>query len=284
MSGTLWSAAVVLSQNTPLWGCSYMQRHLSGQQRGRTGLWTLSCHLWPGSWPWSSLWYTERPGEQQMKVKLIKRRGRRAAQGFPHRTHMCTNRNAKVKPERISFQRRRLKTSWWMFCWWFFWRLLPGDLLCHLSAQPFVRLPPRSSSYRLADSQASSRKGIPSTVRAAVFVLPNSILIHSSSSSQHPVYVGALLHRGAWRSWKTKTSPWLPIWWHDRWKLLQLSGEKRKDKRGQSFLSHFPLLMIRSITAQPLLSHNYSTIWSFVWDVPVMALNQTSNNLHNTSE
>ncbi len=94
MSGMLSSVAVVLAQNTPLWGCSYMQRHLSGRQRGRTGLWLPSCHLWPGSWPWNSLWYTERPGKQQMKVKLIKKkRGGRAAQGFPQSAHVCTNRN-----------------------------------------------------------------------------------------------------------------------------------------------------------------------------------------------
>lgn len=78
MSGMLSCAAVVLSQNTPLWGCSYMQRHLSGQQRGRTagGLWLPSCHLWAGCWPWNSLWYTERPGKRWIKVKLLKRRRR----------------------------------------------------------------------------------------------------------------------------------------------------------------------------------------------------------------
>lgn len=95
------------------------------------------------------------------------------------------------------------------------------------------------SSYRLARGQASSRKGIPSTVRAAVFVLPNSIPFHSLSP--HSVYFGALLHRGAWLSWKMKTSPRLPIWWHDRWKQLPLAQQK-KDK-GTIFSLTFHLQM-----------------------------------------
>lgn len=94
MSGMLSSVAVVLSQNTPLWGCSYMQRHLSGQQRGRTCLWSPSCHLWLGSWPWNSLWYTERPGKQQMKVKLILKKGGRAAQGPP--PHLCVHKQKRL--------------------------------------------------------------------------------------------------------------------------------------------------------------------------------------------
>lgn len=105
----------------------------------------------------------------------------------------------------------------------------PADLLAHLSAWPLVLLSPLTSHlYRLARGQLSSRKGIPSTVRAAVFVLPNSIPFHSPSA--HSVYFCALLHRGAWLSRGTKTSPRLPIRWHDRWKQLPLAQQK-EDKR-----------------------------------------------------
>lgn len=74
MSGMLSSVDVVLSQNTPLRGCSYMQRHLSGWQRGKALLRSPWCHLWAGlSWPWNSLWYKERPRTQQRhQLKAVK--------------------------------------------------------------------------------------------------------------------------------------------------------------------------------------------------------------------
>lgn len=50
-----------------------MQGHLSGWQRGKARLRTLSCHLWPGSsWPWTSLWYKERPRRQQRHQTGVK--------------------------------------------------------------------------------------------------------------------------------------------------------------------------------------------------------------------
>lgn len=63
-------------------------------------------------------------------------------------------------------------------------------VLCFLSSCLPHPQPLHSLSYRLARGQPSSRKGIPSTVRAAVFVLPNSIPFHSLSA--HSVYFGAL--------------------------------------------------------------------------------------------
>lgn len=212
MSGMLSSAAVVLSQNTPLWGCGYMQRHLSGQQSGGTCLWSPSCHLWLGSWPWNSLRYTERPGEgeteekwaQEVKQTNRKKKGSRRSSSCAYVEMFRSNLeeffsgsphwNPPVDPSNYP------RSKW-----------LPSRSgLSQLTAQPFVRLslrsqPARPSSYRLARGQASSRKGIPSTVRAAVFVLPNSIPFHSLSA--YSVYFGALLHRGAGVSWKTKTSP-----------------------------------------------------------------------------
>lgn len=70
--------------------------------------------------------------------------------------------------------------------------------LCKLraAAEAGAVLPPcpsQSLVYRLAQSQSYRRKEIPSAVRAAVFVLPNSILFHSLSADS--VYFGALLHR-----------------------------------------------------------------------------------------
>lgn len=72
MSGMLSSLDVVLSQNTPPRGCSYMQGHLSGWQRGKARLCMLSCHLWLGSsWPWTSSWY-ESPGTQRQHKTGVK--------------------------------------------------------------------------------------------------------------------------------------------------------------------------------------------------------------------
>lgn len=214
MSGMLSSAAVVLSQNTPLWGCSYMQRHLSGQQRGRTCLWSPLCHLWPGSWPWNSLWYTERPGKQQMKATLIKRVGRAASKEYTKTLLVNVLLIFLIIHGHSGSQRILSVTS----------------VLRLLSGCPPHPQPTNSSTYRLARGQPSGRKGIPSTVRAAVFVLPNSIPFHSLSA--HSVYFGAPLHRGAWLSWRRKTSPWLPIRWHDRWK--QLSPAQRKRDKGDN--------------------------------------------------
>lgn len=50
-----------------------------------------------------------------------------------------------------------------------------------LGSSPFPAVP-SPLAYRLAQRQASSRKGIPSAGRAAVFVLPNSIPFHSLSA------------------------------------------------------------------------------------------------------
>lgn len=53
-------------------------------------------------------------------------------------------------------------------------------LLTELSVHLTVHSSPTDAlSRRLARGQSSSRRGIPNTVRAAVFVLPNSIPFHS---------------------------------------------------------------------------------------------------------
>lgn len=71
-------------QNPSLRGCSYMQRHLLGQQCGGTCLWSPSCHLWLGSWPGNSLRYTERPREQREQTQeKVSGRGKKAAGRFP---------------------------------------------------------------------------------------------------------------------------------------------------------------------------------------------------------
>lgn len=52
--------------------------------------------------------------------------------------------------------------------------------------------------------------------------------------SAYSVYFGALLHHGAWMSRRRKTSPWLPIQWHDCWKLLPpLCSGSAKDKKAE---------------------------------------------------
>lgn len=198
MSGMLSSASVVLSQNTPLRGCGYMQRHLSGQQRGKTGLWSPLCHLLPGSWLWNSFWY--RPGKKRRNKEKLKQRWKGRA-----RVHLQYDVTVWYREECLNPSG---KSSG---------RLLnPHGWSCYRQSVAFCPLVPSL----LIRVRHPVEKGNPLTVRAAVFVLPNSIPFHSLSA--HSVYFGALLHRGAWLSRRTKTSRWLPMWWHDRWKQLPL--------------------------------------------------------------
>lgn len=98
----------------------------------------------------------------------------------------------------------------------------------HQSAQLFVFNPftPDPIGWRAA--RYPVEKDIPSTVRAAVFVLPNSIPFHSLSA--HCLFWCFFTLRGLtdWAG-KRKTSPSLPTRWQGCWKWLPLAQQK-KDK------------------------------------------------------
>lgn len=131
-----------------------MQRHLSGRQRGRTGLWSLSCHLWPpGSWPWSSLRYTERPGEQRMKEKLIKIKTEVEGQNKVSPTAQTEMLRSNLK--KFYFKRERNPPSESFVALFNFWWLRHRSSQCSAFC---LAVPSLSAPHRLAHGQASSRR------------------------------------------------------------------------------------------------------------------------------
>lgn len=142
------------------------------------------------------MWYTERPGKQQTKSTINEKRrkgGTRLSPQWPCvDKQKCLGSNLKdfyfqrVHPlyPPTSFLIIKVKVVTSGSAQSSVLSLLSG---CPLTLSPFTPHP-------IGWHTARHPLGIPSTVRAAVFVLPNSIPFHSLSA--HSVYFGALLHRG----------------------------------------------------------------------------------------
>lgn len=244
MSGMLSSAAVVLSQNTPLRGCGYMQRHLSGQQSGETCLWSPSCHLWLGSWPWNSLRYTERPGEGQteekwaQEVKQSNKKKKKAVEGLPRvRTWKCLGQTWR------SFSPTDLTETLLLIL-----SIIHGQsgyqadlgsassLLSLLSDCPFALSlhGPRPIGWHAArhpvEKAFQVQSELPCLCSQTVFPFIPSL---------HTLFILVLFYtEGPEWAGKRKHLPRLPTRWHDRWKQLPLA--QQKEDKGDNILPAIP--------------------------------------------